>query len=204
MPFVTEELWQRVPKPADRKASVAFGPYPEAKVDALTDATVMRQMNLLKAIISAARTVRSEHEVPPGSKVPVWIRTDAEETRKLLGEHAAFVTALVKIEGAATVEKAGGERPQGATTAVVPSDLGAVEVLVGLKGLVTADQQLARIERDLARIEKDIAALEKKLANKGFTDRAPPEVVAEAKAQLASLIEAKARLEEAKKLAAEL
>jgi len=204
MPFVTEELWQRVPKPADRKASVAFGPYPEAKVDALTDATVMRQMNLLKAIISAARTVRSEHEVPPGSKVPVWIRTDAEETRKLLGEHAAFVTALVKIEGAATVEKAGGERPQGATTAVVPSDLGAVEVLVGLKGLVTADQQLARIKRDLARIEKDIAALEKKLANKGFTDRAPPEVVAEAKAQLASLIEAKARLEEAKKLAAEL
>jgi valyl-tRNA synthetase len=204
MPFVTEELWQRLPKPAGRKPSIAFGPYPEAKTDALMDLAVMRQMNLLKEIISAARTVRSEHEVPPGSKVPVWIRTDADETRALLGEHAAFVTALVKIEGAATVEKTGGARPQGATTAVVPSDLGAVEVLVGLKGLVTREQQLARIERDLKRIEKDLGQLEKKLANKGFMDRAPPEVVAEARAQQTAFIEAKSRLEDAKKLAEEL
>ncbi len=204
MPFVTEELWQRLPKPAGRKASIAFGPYPEVGTDAKKDADVTRQTNLLKAIISAARTVRSEHEVPPGSKVPVWIRTDADDTRALLAEHAAFVSALVKIEGAATVEKTGAARPQGATTAVVPSDLGAVEVLIGLKGLVTREQQLARIERDLKRIEKDLGQLEKKLANKGFMDRAPPEVVAEARAQQAAFVEARSRLEDAKKLAEEL
>ena len=87
---------------------------------------------------------------------------------------------------------------------VVPTELGSIEVLVGLKGLVTADKERARITREVKKIEKDIAALDKKLGSGGFVDRAPKEVVEEAKQQRASMLEAKGRLETAQKLADEL
>jgi valyl-tRNA synthetase len=75
---------------------------------------------------------------------------------------------------------------------------------VGLKGLVTKDDEIARIDREMKKVEKDVAGLEKRLGSSGFVDRAPPEVVEEARKQLASLVEARARLGDARKLAEEL
>jgi valyl-tRNA synthetase len=77
-------------------------------------------------------------------------------------------------------------------------------VLVGLKGLVEKDAELARIDRELKKVERDLAALDKKLASAGFVDRAPPEVVAEARQQRQTLVDVRKRLEEARGLAAEL
>ena len=73
-----------------------------------------------------------------------------------------------------------------------------------LKGLVTKDEELARIDRDLKRIDKDLATLEKKLSSKGFMERAPKEVVDEAHAQKKSFEEAKARLGASRAFAEEL
>ena len=64
--------------------------------------------------------------------------------------------------------------------------------------------EIARIDREMKKVEKDVAGLEKRLASSGFVDRAPPEVVEEARKQLASLLEARTRLGEARKLAEEL
>jgi valyl-tRNA synthetase len=101
-------------------------------------------------------------------------------------------------------DAAGGERPKGATMSVVPSEHGPIEVLVGLKGLVTKEEELARIERELKRIDKEIATIDKKLQAKGFVERAPKEVVEETQAQRRAFVEARARLEEAKALVDEL
>jgi valyl-tRNA synthetase len=87
---------------------------------------------------------------------------------------------------------------------VVASARGPIEVLAQLKGLVTAAAEKERIERNLKKIEKDLVALEKKLGSPGFVDRAPKEVVEEARQQRASLLEAKARLEMALTLVKEL
>jgi len=203
MPFVTEELWQRLPRPASRKASIAFGPYPKDG-DVPVDAAAEAEMALLQAVIGAARTVRSEHEVHPGALVPLALRMDDQGARGTLSAHAATIRALVKTEGDVVLEAIGGPRAAGTTITVVPSDKGPIEVLVGLKGLVTKDKELARIEREIKRIDKDLGALDKKLSSKGFVDRAPKEVVEEAHAQKKAMLEAKARLEESRTLAAEL
>ena len=86
----------------------------------------------------------------------------------------------------------------------MPSAHGRIEVLVGLKGLVTKDEELARIDRERKRIEKDLGAAREEARSPGFVDRAPPEVVEEAKTQRATMVDAKARLDEARKLAEEL
>ena len=77
-------------------------------------------------------------------------------------------------------------------------------MLVGLKGIVTADMERARIERALKKIDQDIAIIDKKLGAKGFVDRAPKEVVEETQGQRRALVEARGRLEEEKALVAEL
>jgi valyl-tRNA synthetase len=87
---------------------------------------------------------------------------------------------------------------------VVPLEAGSIQVLVGLKGIVSAEMERARIERGIAKLDKEIAVLEKKLAAKGFVDRAPKEVVEETTGQLRALVDARARLEEEKALIAEL
>ena len=205
MPFITEELWQRVPRPAARKASVAFGPYPTADAEkGSRDAHVEAWMQTLQEVISAARTVRSEHGIENKAEVPLHVRAADAETAAFLREHAESIRLLVKTQGEPVVEAPGGAREAGTTVSVVPSMRGPIEVLVGLKGLVTKDEEIARIDREKKRIEKDLGALEKKLGSPGFVDRAPPEVVEEARTQRASLVEAKARLDEARALAEEL
>jgi len=78
------------------------------------------------------------------------------------------------------------------------------EVLVSLKGLVTRDDELERIDRGLKKIAKELITIDKKLGAPGFVDRAPREVVEETQAQRAAFLEAKTRLEAARALAAEL
>jgi valyl-tRNA synthetase len=98
----------------------------------------------------------------------------------------------------------GGPRASGTAVSVVATYAGPVEVLVGLQGIVKKDEELARIERELKRLDKDIATVDKKLSGKGFVDRAPKEVVEQARDQRTQMLAARARLEESRRLADEL
>jgi valyl-tRNA synthetase len=205
MPFITEELWQRVPRPRSRKASVAFGPYPTPESEkSARDVEVDAWMETLQQVISAARTVRSEHEVHPSAEILLRVRSANPELVAFLRGHLEAIRSLVKTKGDPVFEAVGGPREAGTTVSVVPSARGPIEVLVGLKGLVSRDEELARTERELKRIDKDLAAIEKKLGSPGFVDRAPKEVVEESQRQRGTLLESKKRLEESKKLAEEL
>jgi valyl-tRNA synthetase len=199
VPFVTEELWQKIPRPAGRPVSIAFAAYPTA-ADGKADAEAERAMKTVMDVIGSARSMRSEHEVHPGAKVKLVLRTADAAVRELLAAQTRFVEFLVKTEGAPVIEAPGGARPAGSTTAVAAD----VEVLVGLRGLVDAAKEEERIARTLKKIQKDIEVLEKRLQNPKFVANAPAEVVAEAREQLAALKRQKERLEEAKGLVKEL
>jgi valyl-tRNA synthetase len=205
MPFITEELWQRVPRPASRKVSVAFGPFPTRDDEkGSRDADVEAWMETLQGVISAARTVRSEHDIDKKAEVPLHVRSASPEVVAFLRAHHEAIRLLVKTAGEPRFEAPGSERDRGTTVSVVAGTHGPIEVLVTLKGLVDPDDERTRIERELKKLEKDLAALEKKLASAGFVDRAPPEVVEEARKQRATMMEARGRLEESRKLVEEL
>jgi valyl-tRNA synthetase len=208
MPFITEELWQRLSKPPGHALSIALAPYPTADRDGLRDVGVDAEMAVLQAVIGAARTIRSEHEVvaPP---VPLRLRTGNKDLFHLLTTHADAIQTMVRTKGPVVIDgSTSGAREPGTVLSLVTATVGdlggTVEVLVGLKGLVTADKERSRVEREMKRVEKDLATMDKKLASSAFIERAPAEVVAESKAQRAALAEALERLVKAKSLADEL
>jgi valyl-tRNA synthetase len=198
-PFVAEELWQRLPRPASRPMSVALAPYPTA-ADGREDAQAEREMGVLMSAIGAARTARSEHEVHPAAKVKVELRAADEATRALLERQSASIGFLVGTEGPPVVAPTGGPRPPGTVMDVA----GDVEVLVELRGLVEPHKEKERVERSLKSVDKDIDVMKKRLSNQKFVANAPPEVVAQAREQLEKLERQRERLLEARKLVDEL
>ncbi|HEX3855444.1 MAG TPA: valine--tRNA ligase [Polyangiaceae bacterium] len=198
-PFITEDLWQRIPRPASRPVSIALSPYPTA-ADGRADLDAERDMTALMAVIGAARTVRSEHEIAPSDGVKLELRSRAPKLRALLEEQSRFVTFLVRTEGAPTVVDAGGARPKGAVLTVA----GEVDVLVNLRGLVDPAKEKERVERKLKKIQKDLEVMEKRLTNANFLKNAPPEVVVEANAQKQALEREQVNLSESLKWVDEL
>jgi valyl-tRNA synthetase len=198
-PFVTEELWQRLPRPASRPVSVALAPYPTS-ADGRDDGAAERDMALLMSAVGAARAARSEHDVHPAAKVPLELRTADARSRELLQAQARSIEFLVGTAGPLVVDAPGGARPAGTVLDVA----GDIEVLVGLRGLVDKAKEKERVERGLKGVEKDILVMTKRLENKNFIANAPPEVVAEAKEQLARLERQRERLIEARGLVDEL
>jgi valyl-tRNA synthetase len=199
MPFITEELWQRLPRPLGSPKSIVLASFPEPG-SVPRDLDAEREMNLVMATISAARSIRSEHEVHPGAEVPLTLRAEEGRSLVVLGEQARAIKTLVKTVGEPVIEARGGARPKGAVMNVVSG----VEVLVNLRGLVEGAKEAARIEREIKKTEKDVAALEKKLSLPSFAEKAPPEVVAEAHTQLSELKKKRVGLEDAKGIAEEL
>jgi valyl-tRNA synthetase len=198
-PFLTEELWQRIARPPSRPVALALAPFPTAK-DGRADAQIDAEMALVQSVITAARTIRSEHEVHPGAQVRLTLRSNDAAARALLTSEIVAIRTLVKTIGDPAIEPAGGGRPEGNVMSVA----GDVEVLVELRGLVDGEKEGARVEREIKKTEKDVAALEKKLGTPSFTERAPADVVAEAKEQLEALRRRRSHLEEARGLAREL
>jgi valyl-tRNA synthetase len=199
VPFVTEELWQKLPRPTTRPISIALAPYPTAE-DGRIDESAERDMAILMSAIGAARTVRSEHDIRPSDKVPLELRAADESVRALLESQSGLVAFLVGTDGAPRVSAPGGSRPRGTLVSVA----GDVEVLVGLAGLVDPKKEDERIERGVKKLDKDLESLQKRLSSEKFVQNAPPEVVAEARAQVEQLKRQRERLVEAKSFVDEL
>lgn len=197
-PFVTEDLWQRLPHLEDAPKSLCIARY-TSTADGRLDEQAHKEMTALQTVIGAARTIRSEHEVTPKAVVPVRLRSSDAALRELLQRESIAIQTLVKTEGAPVIESSG-DRPRGYVLDVA----GDIEVLVGLAGHVDAGKERDRIERNLKKIAKELEGLQKRLNLPSFVNSAPPEVVAETRAQVAALQKSQTHLEASRGLVDEL
>src|SRR5690606_18218742 len=127
LPFLTEEIWQRLP---GTTGSIVTAPWPEVPA-AWHDPEAARKMEQVISIVRAVRAIRAEFKIEPGRPVSVWLRADTEAA---IREAAAAEPALRQLAGVAEVvlRPGGSERPRHAAGAVV----GPVEVYVPLAGVV--------------------------------------------------------------------
>jgi valyl-tRNA synthetase len=169
MPFLTEEIWQRLPHRRGAPPSVMLAAYPQAGE---ADAAAEREMGLTLRAISSIRTLRGESNLPPGKRIPVRIRARSPEDRRALLDAAGLIRALAQVSELAVEET--GPRLRRAAVAVEPD----MEIAIPLAGLIDFAEEERRLRKEIARSEEEQATLLRKLANPSFLERAPEAVVA--------------------------
>ena len=171
MPFVTEEIWQRIAPLAGRSGpSIMLEPYPVPRPE-LDDRQAVEHMTWLKDLVLGIRRVRGELDLAPGRRIPVVLVDPTGTERDRLARGDTYVRALARV---ATIEiLEAGEPPPKSATALV----GDLEVLVPLEGIIDKDAEIGRLVRELDKLGKNLHRSRVKLDNASFRDRAPAEVV---------------------------
>jgi valyl-tRNA synthetase len=192
MPFLTEEIWQRVaPLAGVAGETVMLGKYPaadEAKKDAQAEADV----EWLKGVIEGIRNIRGEMNISPSKPLTILFRNGSEQDQARLDANLTFLQTLAKLESV-TWLNAGDEAPMSATALV-----GDMEVLVPMAGLIDKEAELARLQKEIDKASKELQRIQGKLSNDSFVAKAPAEVVEKERAKCDDLQLAVSKLEEQK------
>ena len=175
MPFITEEIWQRISPLLDMRAqdedkSLMMQAYPQVD-KTLIDAEAEADIDWVKGIIIGIRNIRGEMDISPGKAIPVLLRNGSAEDRRRLEQNRLFLIKLAKLADITYLENAD-EAPMCATQLH-----GDVEILVPLAGLIDKAAEAARLEKEIAKLEKNLAGINGKLSNAKFVDNAPKEIV---------------------------
>jgi len=182
MPFITEEIWQRVAPLAgtatpESNATVMHQPWPEAD-PARFDPAAIAEMEWVKQFILGIRSIKGEMNIAPGKPVPVLLADSNEHDRRYAGQHRAYLDFLARVASIEILAE-GDAGPESATALV-----GKMKILIPLAGLIDKDAELARLEKEMGRLQQDIMRTGKKLENPNFVDKAPPAVVQKEKDKL--------------------
>src|SRR5688572_6004352 len=185
MPFITEELWQRLPGREARGESIMIAPYPKAG-RRKGDAGVEREMAVIMDTVTAIRNIRGEMRVSPAVTLLTTVKP-APAHAALLREHAPLIQSLARatlsIDPAAV-------RARGAALGVV----GETEIYVDLSGVVDLAAERQRLEKEIKRADDAIGFARAKLQRPDFTERAPAEIVAKERERLAQQEALRAKL----------
>src|SRR3546814_212085 len=168
IPYITEELWQKVAvvagkRTVDHETSLCVQPYPVANHSAI-DEQAEGQVAELKAQVEAVRALRGEMSLSPAQRVPLIAQGD----KNVLAVNAMYLTALAKLDGVDIVD-------------TLP-DVGAPVQVVGKTQLmlhveIDVEAERLRLGKEIERLEREIAKAQGKLSNASFVERAPAAVV---------------------------
>jgi valyl-tRNA synthetase len=174
-PFITEELWQKVAPLAGKKgATIMLQPYPRSQPEKIDEAAE-RDMALLQEWTAAARNLRSEAKIPPGEKLLLYA-TAAPAVAEVDAALSAL-QSLARLEGVKRVK----ELPDSTAPVAVVGD-----ARIMLYKEVDPALEAERISKEIARVDGEIAKVKAQLANPSFVERAPAQVVEQARARLAA------------------
>ncbi len=166
MPFLTEEIWQRLPAAGE---SIATSKWPKSS-KALIDEAAEEEMAILQQAVCGIRNIRSEMNVPPGKKASVFIKTDGEYL-DILRRNEESIKFLCKIDHAElspTVSK-----PPLAASSITER----MGIYMPLEGLIDVEVEKRRLTKELEKTRQDLDFTLKKLTNRDFVEKAKPEVV---------------------------
>jgi len=184
MPFITEEIWQRVAPLAGtwqgEGDSLMVQPWPQAD-DSRLDEAATRDIEWLKGVIVAVRNIRAEMNIATGKPLEVLLTKGSAEDTRRLAANRPFLAKLAKLESITWLDDPA-QAPLSATQLV-----GEMEVLVSMADLIDKEAELARLAKEIDKQDKLIGAVEKKLANEGFIAKAPAAVVEKERDKLSDL-----------------
>ncbi|MGA9996308.1 MAG: valine--tRNA ligase [Pyrinomonadaceae bacterium] len=190
MPYITEDLWQRLPG-ADEKLlhdaykgaqpTIMLTQYPQADAQ-MIDERAEWEMQSVIDLISRVRNIRSELNIKPQERVRVLVNSNDEKLRQVFDANTDQIKRLARASEIFIGD--GLDVPRASARAVLE---GGAEVAVPLEGLIDFAQERERLGRERDKLQKEAAKLEAQLANPQFAERAPAEKVKEVQDRLADI-----------------
>ncbi len=198
MPFITEELWQKVAplagnlagsvepqfdtaaKGGSNEATIMLQAFPETQSDQLDEAAEAG-IAWLQAIILGVRRIRAEMDIPPGKLLPILLQNGSDIDQTRLNSNEGFIKNLARLESITWLNP--NDTPPESAMALA----GEMKILIPLAGLINKDAELERLTREMGKIQKDLDKLTAKLSNPNFVDKAPAAVVEKDQARVAEL-----------------
>jgi len=169
IPFITEELWQRVaPLAAKNGATIMLQSYPQAQAEQI-DAHAVAEIEWVKQVVLGVRRIRAEMNIAPNKPLPVLLQNGDHLDQQRCQTHEYLLINLARLEQLTWLT---GEAPESAIALV-----GAMRVLIPLSGLIDKQAELQRLHKEMDKINQELKRSTAKLENAQFIQRAPGEVV---------------------------
>ena len=187
VPFVTEEIWHKLPGTGE---SIMRAEFPEVAAGVrYEDPEAESGMALMIDIISAVRNIRGEMTIAPSVQIDVLVQAREEADRGRIQSHADMLSDLARLKSLRV--EAPGEHPKKMAAAVA----GEISIFVSLEGVVDFGREILRLEKEINKITGELTALSKKLNNEDFLEKAPDAVVEKAKTRYQGLLEKQQKLQ---------
>ncbi len=190
MPFITEEIWQRLKRPEEASVVVSEWPRP---VPELHDPMAEHDMAFLQQVIGQVRAIRAEMNVPPQAKATLLYRASSEHQASLLESHRDYILQMARLESVSRL------RPDHDLHSTASAVVEGVELFVPLADLIDLEVERRRLDREIERLMKQIEASRRKLSNEDFLQKAPAQVVQMEKEKLQNLSEKLVKLQKNRK-----
>lgn len=195
MPFITEELWQKVAPLAGiteadmTSETIMSQPYPISS-ETQIDKQAEEELEWVKHFIMGIRSIRSESDIAPGKPLPVILQNANETDTKRFNDNEAFIMTLAKLESVQFIHE---DEPTPESSIAL---VGEMKILIPLAGLIDKNAELARLSKEIGKLEINCEKSNAKLGNPGFVDKAPEAVVNKERDRVAEMESAIIKLKE--------
>lgn len=175
MPFITEAIWQNIKSIAHIQAdTIMLQALPEAD-EYPKDETALTEVEWLKEVIVAIRSIRSEMNIAPSKPLILMVRSESALVHQMISHHLAFLRQLAKLETVIMLEN-DDKSPLSVTKLV-----SGAELFIPMADLINKDEELNRLRKEIERLQNEVDRIDSKLSNSSFIDKAPEAVVAKEK-----------------------
>ena len=168
IPFVTEEIWQKLP---GTEGSVMGAEFPRDVGLDYRDVEAEQHMELISSVITGVRNVRGEMNISPSKTLDVSVNAEAKNICETISQHQNLISTLARLSDFAVGHDI--QRPKAAATAVVNG----ATVYVSLKGIIDVAKEAKRLKKEIEKISRELVSVAKKLDNENFLNKAPADVV---------------------------
>lgn len=186
MPFVTEEIWAKIPHTGE---SLVVADYPVVHPE-YDDKTAAKGMEVLKELIRSVRNIRAEVNTPLSKPITLLIKTNDQKIDEFLIENTSYIERFCNPEELVIASDI--TAPDLAMSAVLTG----AEIYLPLAGLINIEEEIKRLEKELAKWNGEVKRVQGKLANERFVANAPENVVAEERAKEKDYLEKQAAVQE--------
>lgn len=189
MPFITEEIWQKISKLVGKNAeSVSLERYPTFDETKL-DNTVETDIEWVKQVVDGVRNIRGEMNIAPGKLLPIYFNKGQNLDKIRLDHYYDYLINLAKLESITWL------KPTDQAPACATALAGEMEVLIPMSGLIDTAAETQRLSKEIEKRQKELTVSKGKLDNPNFTDKAPEAVVEKERQKVTEIESAISKLE---------